>query len=69
MTVIKRQVQRYTDGEGRTLFFAVFLGTRRAGWRFFKPGEVPDFAGEAAVFEVEVRRGAWVFGRRLGPLP
>ena len=65
MVAIKREVRRYADGDGRTLFYAVWLGTRRAGWRFFRPGEVPEFEGESAVFEVEVRKGRWVFGAQL----
>jgi hypothetical protein len=47
------------------LFFAVFLGSRSRGWRFFKPGEAPEFEGEAATFEVTVVKGRWVFGRQL----
>ena len=66
MVATRREVRKYTDGAGRTLFYAVFLGTRRAGWRFFKPGEAPDFEGESAIFEVEVRKGGrWEFGRNL----
>jgi hypothetical protein len=62
---IRRLVRRFTDGHGRTLFFAVYLGSRRAGWKSFQPDEVPAFEGEAATFEVEVRKGRWVFGRQL----
>ena len=65
MIVIKREVRRFIDRDGKTLFFAVYLGTRRAGWRFFRPPDVPDFEGETAAFEVEVRKGQWVFGERL----
>jgi hypothetical protein len=65
MATTRREVRRFTDGSGRTLFFAVHLGSRRAGWRFFQPGEVPEFEGETARFEVEVVKGRWVFGRRI----
>lgn len=61
----QREVRRYRDLAGKTLFFAVFLGTRSRGWRKFSPGEVPEFDGEAATFEVTVVKGRWVFGRRL----
>jgi len=61
----QREVRRYRDLAGNTLFFAVFLGSRARGWRTFKPGEVPDFEGEAATFEVTVIKGRWMFGARV----
>ena len=60
-----REVRRYRDLAGNTLFFAVFLGTRSRGWRKFGLGEVPEFDGEVATFEVTVVKGRWVFGRRV----
>ena len=65
MVPTRRDVRRFTNGEGKTLFFAVHLGSRSRGWRFFQPGEAPEFEGETARFEVEVVKGRWVFGRRL----
>jgi hypothetical protein len=61
----RRDVRRYRDLAGNTLFFAVFLGTRARGWRTFRPGEVPEFDGEAATFEVTTVKGRWVFGRQV----
>jgi hypothetical protein len=61
----QREVRRYRDLAGKTLFFAVFLGSRSRGWRTFRSGEVPEFEGEVATFEVTVVKGRWVFGRRL----
>jgi hypothetical protein len=65
MLPTQHELRRYRDLAGKTLFFAVFLGTRSRGWRFFKPGEAPEFEGEAATFEVTVVKGRWVFGRQL----
>ena len=65
MTRAQYEVRRYVGLDGRTLFFAVFLGTRSRGWRTFRPGEVPEFDGDAATFEVSVVKGRWLFGRRL----
>ncbi len=41
------------------------LGSRSRGWRTFRPGEVPEFEGDVATFEVTVVKGRWVFGRQL----
>ena len=65
MPPAQREVRRYRDLAGNTLFFAVYLGSRSRGWRTFRPGEVPEFEGEAAIFEVTTEKGRWVFGRRL----
>jgi hypothetical protein len=61
----QHELRRYRDLAGETLFFAAFLGSRSRGWRTFRPGEVPEFEGEVATFEVTVVKGRWVFGRRL----
>jgi hypothetical protein len=61
----QHELRRYRDLAGKTLFYAVFLGTRSRGWRTFRPGEVPEFEGDAATFEVTVVKGRWLFGRRL----
>ena len=60
------KVERIATPDGRTLCFMVFLGSRRRGWRTFQPEEVPPFTGREAVFEVEIRRGAWTFVRQIG---
>jgi hypothetical protein len=65
MVPSQREVRRYRDLAGNTLFFAVFLGTRSRGWRKFGPDEVPAFEGDVATFEVTIVEGRWVFGRRL----
>ena len=65
MLPAQHELRRYCDLAGNTLFFAVFLGTRSRGWRFFKPGEAPEFEGDVATFEVTVVKGRWVFGRQL----
>lgn len=65
MLPTQRELRRYRDLAGNTLFFAVFLGSRARGWRTFRPGDVPEFEGEAATFEVTVIKGRWVFGRRV----
>jgi len=54
------RLQRFRDSDGRTLFFAIFLGTRRRGWKTFKPEEVPDFDGETADVRIEKRAGQWI---------
>ncbi|HEY3797611.1 MAG TPA: hypothetical protein VGL58_04600 [Caulobacteraceae bacterium] len=63
--VFRWKVQRYCDGDGRTLFFAAFRGTRSRGWVTFRPDDVPTFEGEAATFEVSRAKGRWVIGPRL----
>jgi len=65
MPPARYELRRYRDLAGKTLFFAVFLGSRSRGWRFFKPGEAPEFEGEVATFEVTVVKGRWVFGPQL----
>lgn len=45
---------------GHTLFFQTEGGGRRRPPAFFRPGEVPEFEGESAWFEIEKLRG----GRR-----
>ena len=61
----QHELRRYRDLEGKTLFFAVFLGSRSRGWRTFRPHEAPEFDGDVATFEVTLAKGRWVFGRRL----
>lgn len=62
---VHRQRLLPQDGGG-TLFFVIHGLARRA--RFADPGEVPDFEGEKAFFEVEPKRGAklgFVFLRQV----
>ncbi len=59
------EIRRYLDLDGRTLFFAVYLGSRSRGWKTFKPHEAPDFEGDSATFEVRITKGQWEFGRQL----
>jgi len=54
------RLQRFRDLDGRTLFFAVFLGSRQRGWKTFNPDEVPDFDGDTAEFRIEKRKGQWI---------
>jgi hypothetical protein len=65
MVTTRHSVARYCDRDGRTLFFAIFLGTRARGWKTFKPHEVPYFEGESADFEIDRAKGQWRFLRRL----
>jgi hypothetical protein len=51
--------------EGETLNFMVFLGSRKRGWRTFRPEEVPPFMGKEAVFEVDIVKGIWTFVRQV----
>jgi hypothetical protein len=61
-----REVRRIADFEGRTLCYMVHLGSRKAGWRTFRPEEVPPFEGRTGWFEVEIdRKGRWRFLRQV----
>jgi hypothetical protein len=64
----RHTVQRLTDMDGKTLSFMVYLGSRRRGWRTFRPEAVPPFEGETAVFEVDIRQGVWTFVRQIAPV-
>lgn len=50
---------------GYTLYFMCRSGRRRTQHRFFQPEEVPEFDGEAAVFDVAYKswQGPWRFVR------
>lgn len=64
---VRRQRLLPQDGGG-TLFFTIHGLARRA--RFADPGQVPEFEGEVAFFEVEQRnktRLGYVFLRQVDP--
>ena len=63
------RLQRFRDRDGRTLFFATFLGSRQRGWKTFKPDEVPEFDGDAADFRIERRGGQWIILPSTSPHP
>lgn len=50
---------------GETLALFVRPGRVRGPWKWFRPDEVPAFEGDAAWFEIERKRGAWVFVRQV----
>lgn len=64
--LIERRRLLPKDGGG-TLYFMCRSGRRRTQHRFFKPHEVPEFDGEAAVFEVAWKswQGPWRFIRLI----
>lgn len=62
---VHRQRLLAQDGGG-TLFFVIHGLARRA--RFADPGQVPEFEGEKAFFEVEPKRGTklgYIFLRQV----
>lgn len=62
------KVQRYRNGpedSGETLFFGIFLGSRSRGHKWFRPGQVPEFDGDEAWFEVDRDKGGWRFVRQV----
>jgi hypothetical protein len=64
---VHRQRLLPQDGGG-TLFFVIHGPTRRA--RFADIGQIPEFEGEKAFFEVEPKRGTklgYVFLRQVEP--
>lgn len=64
---VHRQRLLPKDG-GDTLFFVIHGLARRA--RFADPGQIPEFEGEKAFFEVEPKRGTklgYVFLRQVEP--
>ncbi len=63
------EIERRTDGEGRTLYFMIAAGSRSRQHRFFEPDEVPPFEGPSAWFEVEPRGGRahWKVLRQVEP--
>jgi hypothetical protein len=63
------RLQRFRDRDGRTLFFATFLGSRQRGWKTFKPEDVPEFEGDAADFRIEKRKGQWIILSTISPHP
>ena len=70
MRRIRRQLHRRRDLSGRPLYVMIRAASRGRPHRFLDPGEAPDFEGESAWFEIEVRDGGRLhFIRRLdGPL-
>jgi len=67
--ILKCQVHRRTDLEGKTLYFMIYSGSRSRSHRFFRPGtppHIPPFEGASAWFEVERgHRGEWRFLRQV----
>ena len=64
---VRRQRLLPQDG-GSTLFFTIHGLARRA--RFADPGQIPEFEGEVAFFEVEQRNSTklgYVFIRQVEP--
>lgn len=66
--ILPYKVQRYRarpeDG-GHTLFFGISLGSRSRGHKWFSPGEVPEFEGNSAWFEIDRAKGQWRFVRQI----
>jgi hypothetical protein len=65
MAVGRYTITRHRSGDGTTLFFAIWLGSRSRGWKFFHVGELPDFEGEEAIFEMDRAKGAWRVVRQV----
>jgi hypothetical protein len=62
------KVQRYRntpEAGGQTLFFGIDLGSRRRGHKWFNPGQVPEFEGDEAWFEIDRQRGGRKFVRQV----
>ena len=58
------KVQRYRNAPeagGQTLLSASASGAAAVGHRWFKPGEVPEFEGDEAWFEIDRKRGGCRF--------
>jgi len=70
-TILRYQVHRRTDLEGKTLYFMIYSASRSRPHKFFSPGEpphIPPFEGPSAWFEVErTSRGEWKFLRQVPP--
>ncbi|MDO8912274.1 MAG: hypothetical protein Q8N10_03185 [Phenylobacterium sp.] len=64
-----REIERRTDVGGKTLYFMIKSGSRSRQHKFFEPGEVPDFEGDSAWFEIEARGGRshWKVLRQVEP--
>lgn len=54
--LIHRTLTRSTDLDGRLLHYSYSIKGRPFR-RFIRPGEIPDFEGRQAVFEVEIQPG------------
>lgn len=52
-SIIVRCLTRVTDLEGRTLNFMIPSSDRRHPPQFIPPGQVPDFEGKEAWFELQ----------------
>jgi hypothetical protein len=64
-TLVK-QLQRMTDGDGRTLFFVGLPISRRRHPLFLKPDQVPAFEGEIGWFEMQRDgKGGWIVQRQV----
>ena len=65
------KVERLKVVEGRPharQSFFIRPGSRRRPWKFFTGGEVPEFEGDHAWFEIERDGHCWVFHRQVaGP--
>ena len=45
--------------------FFVRPGSRSRPWKFFQNGQVPEFEGDEAWFEIERRGPLWIFLRQI----
>ena len=67
---VRRELERMTSGEGRTLFFVSHSGSRKRRSLFFRPEQVPEFEGKTAWFELERDgKGGWLVKGQVPPPP
>jgi hypothetical protein len=65
---VRRQLLRkraLPDAGGESLFFVIPSSDRRYPPTFFRPGEVPEFGGESAWFEMQRIKGRWLLLRQV----
>lgn len=59
------RVRSRPEDSHRTLCFVIRSSDRRKPSKFFRPGDVPEFDGESAWFEIDRSCGRWTFLRQV----